>query len=181
MPSGLSEFAEVAIPVAVHGSFGTKMPTLGQERYKDPFFFHLVCHPWEMQGACLDVVCGGVLSKFPGLKVAFLESGIGWVPWFMARLDGDFKKMPQDEGLKTGLPSDYLRGGNCFFACDPDEATLPYVASVMGEDTIIYASDYPHWDARYPNSVRLLAQRDDLTAGLKRKILCDNGRRLYNL
>ena len=37
-------------PVAIHGSFGTKMPTLGQERYKDPFFFHMVCHPWETAG-----------------------------------------------------------------------------------------------------------------------------------
>jgi predicted TIM-barrel fold metal-dependent hydrolase len=137
------------------------------------------------QTAMADLVFGGVLERHPRLKVAFLESGIGWVPWFMERMDADFGRLPErvdeSEGLKTGRPSDYLRSGNCYFACDPDEATLPYVASVMGEDTIVYASDYPHWDARYPDSVRLIAERDDLSPALKRKILCDNGRRLYRL
>jgi predicted TIM-barrel fold metal-dependent hydrolase len=52
------------------------MPALGQSATKIAFF-HMVCHPWEMQGACLDIVCGGVLSKFPKLKVAFLEAGLG--------------------------------------------------------------------------------------------------------
>ena len=74
-------------------AFGTKMPTMGADRYRDPFFFHMVCHPFEQQAACMDIICGGVLAKFPGLKIAFLESGIGWLGYWLDRMDGHFEKM----------------------------------------------------------------------------------------
>jgi predicted TIM-barrel fold metal-dependent hydrolase len=72
------EAEELDIPVAVHSSFGTKMPALGADRYlQDTFSFHMVCHPFEQQAACMDVICGGVLERFPKLRVAFLEAGGG--------------------------------------------------------------------------------------------------------
>ena len=72
------EAQELDIPVAVHSSFGTKMPTLGADRYlHDIFSFHMVCHPFEQQAACMDVICGGVLERFPKLRVGFLECGCG--------------------------------------------------------------------------------------------------------
>src|SRR4029077_20844361 len=74
------EAQELRIPVAVHSSFGTRMPTLGGDRYhKTPFFFHMVCHTFELMAAAMDVVCGGVLAKIPRIRPRFLECGVGWL------------------------------------------------------------------------------------------------------
>jgi predicted TIM-barrel fold metal-dependent hydrolase len=169
------------VPLTVHGARSTTEPLFANSFFRTQMRVHVFSHPWQQMTALADLVLGGVLERHPRLRVAFLEAGVGWVPWLMERLDEDFSRIPQDEGLNSGRPSDYLRGGNCFYACDPDEEMIPYVASVMGEDTLVYASDYPHWDCRFPDSVRLVAERDDLSPGLKRKILRDNGQRLYNL
>ena len=81
------EAQELGIPVAIHSSFGTRMPTLGGDRYRDPFFSHMVCHPFEQQAACMDMICGGVLERYPRLKVAFLEAGVGWIGYWLDRMD----------------------------------------------------------------------------------------------
>jgi uncharacterized protein len=62
---------------AVHGSFGALMPSFATGRYDNLFFSHMICHPFEQMAACLDIVAGGVLERHPGLRVAFLESGLG--------------------------------------------------------------------------------------------------------
>jgi predicted TIM-barrel fold metal-dependent hydrolase len=51
----------------------------------------------------------------------------------------------------------------------------------VGADKIVYASDYPHWDCEFPNSVRAIAERSELDDDVKRAILHDNARRIFNL
>jgi predicted TIM-barrel fold metal-dependent hydrolase len=175
------EAQELNIPVAIHGSFGTKMQTLGQERYKDPFFFHMVCHPWEMQGACLDIVCGGVLSKFPKLKVAFLESGVGWVGHWLDRMDGHFEKMGHYVPWLKKRPSEHFRE-QCFISMDPDEHTLKGVVGMGLEECIIWGSDYPHFDCTFPGVVEEVKEAcAALPKRAQKKIIGENTKRLYNL
>jgi len=175
------EAQDLNIPVAIHGSFGTKMPTLGQERYKDPFFFHMVCHPWEMQGACLDIVCGGVLSKFPRLKVAFLESGIGWIGHWLDRMDGHFEKMGHYTPWLTRKPSEMFRE-QCFISMDPDEHSLGVVTAMGLENCVIWGSDYPHFDCTFPGVVEEVKEAcASLPKRAQKKIIGENTRRLYNL
>lgn len=70
------EAQELGIAVAIHSSFGTRMPTLGEERYRhDPFLFHMVCHPFEQQAACMDLICGRGVGEVS--QVAGGLSGIG--------------------------------------------------------------------------------------------------------
>jgi len=52
---------------------------------------------------------------------------------------------------------------------------------LVGENQIVYASDFPHWDNSYPQSLNEIRDRGDLTGAHKRKILSDNARRLYGL
>ena len=175
------EAQELNVPVAIHGSFGTKMPTLGQERYKDPFFFHMVCHPWEMQGACLDVVCGSVLSKFPKLKVAFLEAGLGWIGHWLDRMDGHFDKMGHYVPWLKRKPSDMFRE-QCFISMDPDEHSIGVVASMGLENCVIWGSDYPHFDCTFPGVVEEVQEAcASLPAQARQKIIGENTRRLYGL
>ena len=122
---------------------------------------------------------GGVFERFPNLRVAFLEAGCGWLPFWLERLDSHFHLMPESVPLLSQEPSRFFKSGNCFISFDPDEAMLPHVIDYVGGDRIVYASDYPHYDGRFPDSVKLVAERDDLTADAKAKLLSQNARALY--
>src|SRR5258708_986085 len=118
------EAQELDVPVAVHSSFGTKMPTLGADRYlRDVFSFHMVCHPFEQQAACMDIICGGVLERFPKLKLGFLESGVGWVGYWLDRMDSHYRKMGAMVPWLHRRPSeDFMEP--CYLTLDPDVLTL---------------------------------------------------------
>jgi predicted TIM-barrel fold metal-dependent hydrolase len=78
-------------------------------------------------------------------------------------------------------PSEYMRSGRCYYHTEPEEKGLVYAIEVLGDDQIMYASDYPHWDCMHPDSARILQERTDLSASTKRKILGDNAARFYKL
>jgi predicted TIM-barrel fold metal-dependent hydrolase len=70
-------------------------------------------------------------------------------------------------------PTEYFMR-QCFVSCEPDERTLPQVVAGIGDDNIIFASDYPHPDAIFPGVVAALADREDLSHETKTKILATN-------
>ena len=53
------------------------------------------------------------------------------------------------------------------------------MVNALGEDVVVYASDYYHWDCAFPDTVKIVAERTDISQSAKRKILLDNARRLY--
>ncbi len=169
------------LPACFHG--GTARPPYGLgtfEMTNNLFLQHSATNPFEMMRAIGALVGGGVLDLFPRLRVAFLEAGVGWLPFWMERLDEHYKLMPEYVPFLKRKPSEVVRSPNFFISCDPDEETLPYVASFVGVDHILYASDYPHFDGRFPDTVRLTAGREEFTEADRRKILWDNPRRLYS-
>jgi len=63
-----------------------------------------------------------------------------------------------------------------------EQAVLfPQALKLVGENQIVYASDYPHWDHSFPGSIDEIRDRGDLTDTQKRKVLADNCRKLYKL
>ena len=85
-----------------------------------------------------------------------------------------------------GDGSDTIEGGagdsdQLFFSCDPDEQVLPFAVEFLGEDRITYASDYPHHDAKFPDSVRMIWEHPKLSESARRKILGGNAARLLSL
>ncbi len=71
--------------------------------------------------------------------------------------------------------------GRAYYSCEPEEKTIPYVMQWVGEDNIVYASDYPHWDSEWPHTVDELLKRGDLSQPVKAKILGQNALRFYDL
>jgi uncharacterized protein len=175
------EASALGVPVAVHGSFGTRMPTMGADRYRDPFFFHMVCHPFEQQAACMDIVCGGVLAKFPTLRVAFLESGVGWLGYWLDRMDAHYEKMHPYVPWLTRRPSEYFIE-QCYLTLDPDERTLAAMIALGVGRNVLWGSDFPHFDCTYPGVLkevtRALAVLDERA---RTSILTDNAVRFYGL
>jgi predicted TIM-barrel fold metal-dependent hydrolase len=175
------EAQELNVPVAIHGSFGTRMSTLGDERYHDPFFFHMVCHPFEQQAACMDIVCGGVLERFPKLKVAFLEAGVGWLGYWLDRMDGHYEKMGMYVPWLKKKPREYFFE-QCYISLDPDEKTLKAMVEMGAERNILWGSDYPHFDCTFPGVVEEVEGAcEGLSEDARNNILTQNGARFYSL
>ena len=127
------------------------------------------------------VIMTGLLERFPTLRMAILEAGTGWIPYWMERLDEHYERRRDEVPGLTMAPSEYFKHPNLFFACEADEKMLPYTLSVVGEDSIVMATDYPHWDAPFPGAVTGITDRDDISDEQKQKILVDNARRYLGI
>jgi uncharacterized protein len=171
---------ELDLPVCIHAACGRPPYALGTEESSDNLFLmHAMAHPFEQMRALAACVGGGVLDRFPRLRVAFLEAGAGWMPWWLARLEEHAEGLPRHVPLMQRSPFDYVRDGQIFVACESDEPTLEAAIELLGDNAIIYASDYPHWDCGFPDTVRRIADHGRLSDASKQKILGDNAARLY--
>jgi len=172
--------AEAGVALAVHEGTTLHVPTAGVERFPDFFSKHVVSHALEQQLACVALVTGGVLERHPRLRVVFLESGCGWVPAWLERLDAHFEKWGWMLPALGTRPSE-LFGRQCWVSCDGDERTLPATVALLGADRLVWASDYPHPDAIFPGAPCALRERDDVTPEVKERIFGTNAAVLYGL
>jgi hypothetical protein len=170
------ELQRLNVPLLVHNS---RQGPAGEIRFDTFLFKHTIGRPFETLLDCASLMYGGVPERFPELRVAFLECGAGWVPYWMDRMDEEWEKRQSEAPLLKAKPSEYMTRGNWFFAAEPEETTLPYVLDRVGADVILFASDYPHWDGNFPYMVSTLKEREDISDRAKQKILCDNAMRLY--
>ena len=81
----------------------------------------------------------------------------------------------------TLKPSEYFRR-QCVVSFDPGEHTAPLLADFVGEDTLIWASDFPHSDAKYPGVVEELREHSaDLEPAARARLFGENALRLYGI
>jgi predicted TIM-barrel fold metal-dependent hydrolase len=173
------ECARLGVAVAFHASGSDTMDPLC---HFDNFLqVHTLSHAPEQLIACTAIIYSGLLEKYQDLRVAFLEAGIGWVPFWMEHMDEEYEFRAFDAPLLKAKPSEYMTCGRVFVSCEPEEKTLRYVPDFFPAGNILFASDYPHWDGQFPNAVATLADRNDVPVELKRKIFFDNPRRFYGL
>ncbi|HEX2171764.1 MAG TPA: amidohydrolase family protein [Dehalococcoidia bacterium] len=141
---------------------------------------HISCHPFEMMLGFQALITGGVLERHRNLTIAFLESGTGWLPFWMERIEEHIEHFPDDFPKLSRRPIEIFKE-QCYISFDPEDHEVPHVAEVVGNDRLFYASDYPHYDAAFPNSARVVLERTDLTDEQKKAFLCDNPARFYGL
>lgn len=172
---------ELGVAVGVHEGSSVIIPTLGSDRPFNPLVLHAVSHPFEQMLACAQLISAGVLERHPALRVAFLESGATWAAFWLERLDeqvhgfGDF--CPE----MRLRPSEYF-ARQCWISAEVDESALPAITPLVGEERIVWGSDYPHHDATFPGAVtEILATISGLPEEARRKIAGENAARLYGL
>ena len=173
------ECARQGVAVAFHASGSDTMDPLCH--FENFLQIYTLSHAPEQLIACTAVIYSGLLEKYQDLRVAFLEAGIGWVPFWMEHMDEEYEFRPFDAPLLKAKPSEYMTCGRVFVSCEPEEKTLRYVPEFFPADNILFASDYPHWDGQFPDAVSTLADRTDIADGLKRKIFFDNPQRFYGM
>ena len=175
------EAQRLDVPVAIHGGVAAN---LGLDRLTSFAEAHCLEHPVAQMVQLTNMVFQGVFDRFPRLRVAFLEAGVGWVPFIMDRLDEDYEKF--GARLSRPLerrPSEYFKSGNLFFTAEVEERMLPHVLDLVHPGAILWASDYPHERERdqFGGDLPYLRARDDLPAGAVDRILFENPARFYRL
>jgi len=173
------ECAKQGVAVAFHASGSDTLDPLGH--FENFLQIHTCSHAPEQLLACTAVIYSGLLETYQDLRVAFLEAGIGWVPFWMEHMDEEYEFRRFEAPLLKMKPSEYMACGRVYVSCEPEEKTLRYVPDFFPEENILFASDYPHWDGEFPYAVAHLANRNDLSAEFKQKIFRDNPRRFYGL
>jgi len=169
---------KLKIPLGFHEAFASFSRQTGDHFPPNIALQRIYGQPIEQMLALGSFIAGGVAARHPSLKVAFLEANCSWVPWLVWRMDeiyeleGDLHMLDLDM-----LPSEYFRR-QCYVSIEPDELPARHMLEDFGSDQIVFSTDYPHGDSRYPKSVESFLKLP-LTDEEKRKILWDNCARFY--
>jgi predicted TIM-barrel fold metal-dependent hydrolase len=142
-----------------------------------------IANPVDVMSCIAFLLAGGVCERFPETKFIFLEANGGWlVPW-LERFDHHCRKYHWEVADLSLLPSEYFRR-QCWISFDPDEAMLRMTAEspLVGAERIIWASDYPHPDAKFPGVTEELAEAlEGLTLDQIRQITSESAVALYGI
>ena len=175
----------LGVPVCFHGTSGAASTDyLGTRLVGHPNYrtlLHASVFPLELMMAMGSMILGGVLERFPNLKVAFLEGNCSWLPWWLYRMDDQWEKFGGGDGVSLSeMPSVYYQR-QCFISIDADEALAADMLKRLGDDNVVFSTDYPHPDSAFPHAVDELLSLKEIPAQSKKKILWDNCARLYGL
>ena len=131
-----------------------------------------------------DMILAGVFERFPKVQVGAVENELGWVPFFLDRMDYTYDQRGFGrEGYRFKedmLPSDYFRR-NVFLGFQEDAMGIR-MRDLIGVDTLQWGSDYPHMESTFPKSQQILEEiLADCTEEEKAKIAGGNAARVYKL
>ncbi len=174
--------SEVELPLHFH-TFPSISPA---ERAKIPpgsqraaMFSRIAGFQLNLSGILASVIGAAVLERYPKLRISFGESGIGWIPYVLDRMDFEWEDRFRDLGLKM-KPSDYWRR-QCKATFQFDRIGAKLIDD-LGVETLMWGSDYPHTDGVWPESSKYIAEQfSHVPADVVRKITCDNAGKFYGL
>ncbi|HEV2057416.1 MAG TPA: amidohydrolase family protein [Methylomirabilota bacterium] len=171
---------ELDIAIGLHEGASGGMPQVGVDRFETRGAKHIISHTLEMMLAAMSVIWEGVCDRHPKVRIAFLESGGGWIAGWLDRMDRHFDdKGFNDSGLSM-RPTELFRR-NCWISFEPVEGSLSVLADYIGPHKILWATDYPHPDGFFPGAPKLIADRPELSAETKRQILAGGARGFYKI
>lgn len=179
-----AELAEAGLVLAVHEGLGVRAPTIGSERFTSFAARHVCSHPMEQMAALAGIVLGGVLERHPSLHVAFLESGTGWLPYWLHRLDEHIEWLADSECAHLSLRATEYFARQCVISSDPDDELAAWALTSIGAEQVVWASDFPHPDARFPDAVDVSiadARAEGVSDDALSTMLWSTPRRFYGL
>jgi uncharacterized protein len=174
------ECERLGVPICFHGGGQNHLrPDFTLEVFDNMMMWHTFGQPLGIMAVTVSLTGGGVLQRFPNLRVGLLEGNCGWAPWLLHRLDEHWEWVGDKDAPELVKPPSKYFQSNCFLSVEADEETAKYYIDAFGDDNLVFSTDYPHGDSKYPHSVKNFL---DLPIGdeSKKKILWDNWTRLYN-
>ena len=176
-----AECERLGIPISFHGGGQTYLtPDYSLGIFDKLMMWHVFNQPLGIMTVLTSFTSGGVIQRHPDLRVALLEGNCGWAPWFLQRLDEHWEWVgAMDAPDLEKPPSEYFRS-NCFLGVEADEDTVKYYVDWFGDDNLVFSTDYPHGDSKFPDAVKAFLKLP-LSDESKQKILWDNWARLYQI
>ena len=181
---------ELELPVHFHiGASATAMSFYG----KYPWDSHPMDTKLAIGGSLLfignarvvtNAILSGMFDRHPDLKMVSVESGVGWIPFILETLDYEMSEnAPRELAKMKKMPSEYFRSN--FFATfwfENNRNKLPELIEAVGEDSILFETDFPHPTCLYPNPLQTVeAKMATLAPETRKKIYGENARKLYRL
>ncbi|MEO8903483.1 MAG: amidohydrolase family protein [Polyangiaceae bacterium] len=161
--------------VLFHEGTHTRVATVGADRFTSHFGQHACSHPMEAMMALLALIEGGVLEARPGVRVGFLESGCGWLPYWLWRLDHmEYGQLKGEVRARVKMPpSEYFRR-QCWIALEPSEALLSEAVQQITAARVVFGTDFPHLDHGPEIVDEVFARRHALGDAALRAVLWDS-------
>jgi predicted TIM-barrel fold metal-dependent hydrolase len=139
-------------------------------------------HPSSLMIEMVSMMFSGVFDRFPSVRFSFMEGGVAWALFCRERMQEAYEQWAVQAPELKKEPDEHLSSGRIFFHCEMDERIIPYAASALGDDVLLYASDFPHINPeRILHEKEHFFQRNDLSEVTKRKIMRENALRLYKI
>ena len=170
---------EVKLPIHFH-TIGGKPPNYeGYEHLQRRQMFAVMITGFQMQmsNILMELIYGGILEAYPNIRVVIGESGIGWIPYILEHMDHEWEDQFKDLTL-TMKPSEYWHR-QCKATYQSDRVGIKLLDE-LGDDNIMWGSDFPHPDGIWPDSQEFIERElGHLPASQRQKIICDNAAGLY--
>ena len=168
------------IPVGFHEATTSGALQSGQHFTPNLMLRRVYAQPFEQMMAFGSFTGGGVLERHPSLKVAFLEANCSWLPWLLWRLDEGYEREADAYSPELKMaPSEYFKR-QVWVSIEPDEVPAIDAISRYGSENLVFSTDYPHGDSKYPLAVQGFLDLS-LADEHKRKILWDNCAKFYDV
>jgi len=167
------------LPVHIH-TIGGRQPEpegLTQLEWRAAFATFITGFQLKMADKLMEAIYGGVLERYPGVRLVIGEAGIGWIPYVLEHMDLEWEDQFRDLELKM-KPSEYWRR-QCYATYQSDPIGIRLI-DVLGEDNVMWGSDFPHPDGVWPDSQEFIAREmAGVEPRVQRKVLWENAARLY--
>jgi predicted TIM-barrel fold metal-dependent hydrolase len=166
----------------VHHSFATGYPGY-RDLWDNPFIGRTASHPWAAMRMVAAFMGAGILDRFPNIRLSILESGFGWLPFWGRRMDDQVTYMGYvNEDLQHSI-WEYMTGGRFFssIVLHEGEDMVRMVNELMGDHVLMFGSDYPHAESRFPKSVDIVANWESIGADSMKKLMWDNAAKCFGL
>ena len=152
----------------------------GLDTWENLWLQRSAAHPWCGMRNMAALIGSGVMDRYPKLRIGTLEAGHGWLPFWMKRLDEHYETIRAALPELKMKPSEYVTSGRYFQSIEIPEGgdMTNAVSDLVGDGVLMYASDYPHGESHFPESVKL-ALAWDMKEDRRRKLMWDNAVRLY--
>jgi predicted TIM-barrel fold metal-dependent hydrolase len=150
------------------------------DRYLQPNEAAALTHVIPQMRQFNNIMFSGLMNKLKNLRLGFLEAGCGWVAFLMSKIEERLERVAPNE--RPVLPSELLKKKQLYFQCG-EEVTTKRDVELLGDDCLLWASDFPH-EATRTDMRKLVKEhfdRKDLSREAKKKIIYDNAKRFYAL
>ena len=155
----------------------SRRPATALAQQRQAFAVHITSFQMAMARPLMEAIYGGVFVRHPQMILVLGESGIGWIPYVLDHMDLEWEDQFKDLEL-TMKPSEYWRR-NCRATYQSDPVGIRCL-DLLGEDNVMWGSDFPHPDGVWPDSQEFLDRElGGIDEAVRAKIVFENAARLY--